>query len=120
LESVSNNYFRICVAFLLVAATLPLNAQKVFDCSIDLKERLQNQKMLGHLTAVSDSSVTIRISNGENIIMWKDIRRIRFRKHNGFSRTALPIILGESAAIEAAFQIRNASMHPHHLSQLAG
>jgi hypothetical protein len=107
-----NKYLRIIVSFLFVCATLSLHAQKRFDCTVYLKEGMQSQKLVGQLSAVGDSAFIVRNANGENAISWKDVFRIRFRKHNGFSRTALPIILAESAAITAAFAINQSTFIP--------
>lgn len=112
MESITNKYIRIIIAFLFVCATNSLHAQKRFDCTVYLKEGMQSQKIVGQLSAISDSGVIVRNSNGENSISWKDLYRIRFRKHNGFSRTALPLILGESAAIAGAFEINKSTFIP--------
>ena len=103
---------RLIIACLFICASWNLQAQKRFDCTIYLKEWMQSQKIVGQLTSVSDSGVIVRNSNGDNSISWKDFYRIRFRKHNGFSRTALPLILAESAAITGAFEINKSTFIP--------
>lgn len=112
LASITNKYISILIALLFACATNSLHAQKRFDCTVYLKDTMQPRKMVGQLLAISDSGVIVRNANGENSISWKDLHRIRFRKHHGFSRTALPIILGESAAIAAALEIRSATFIP--------
>lgn len=97
---------------MFVCATNPLHAQKTFDCTVYLKEGMQPRKMVGQLSAINDSGLIVRNSNGENSLSWKDVHRIRFRKHHGFSRTALPLILASSAAITEAFEIRKSTFIP--------
>ena len=112
MASITNKYISIIIAFFFVCATNSLRAQKRFDCTVFLKEGMQSQKIIGQLSGISDSGVIVRNSNGENSISWKDLFFIRFRKHNGFYRTALPLILAESAAITGAFEINKSNFIP--------
>ena len=112
MASITNKYISIIIAFLFVCAANSLHAQKRFDCTVYLKEGMESHKIVGQLSAISDSGVIVRNSNGENSLSWKDVYRVRFRKHNGFSRTALPLIVASSAAITGAFEIRKSTFIP--------
>jgi hypothetical protein len=88
------------VAFVLIANSLI--AQKRYDCVIILNpfNGEEPERFLGSLKIVNDSSVTL-LSNKNTIeLKWDDIKTIKFRNHNGFSRTVLPLsILTAATAI---------------------
>ncbi|MES2002891.1 MAG: hypothetical protein V4450_00115 [Bacteroidota bacterium] len=105
MEPITTKYISIILTFLFVFATNSLQAQKRYDCTVYVKEGTQSLKIVGQLSAISDSGVIIRTSDVENSVSWKDLHLIRFKKHNGFSRTALPLIIAGSAAITGAVEI---------------
>lgn len=113
MESIINKYISILFFFLFVFVTNSLQAQKRYDCSVYFKEGILSRKIDGQLLAINDSAVIIQNSVGENSVSWKDLYLIRFRKHNGFSRTALPLIIAGAAAITGEFEItKSKSLFP--------
>ncbi len=104
MESITKKYISIILSFLFVFATNSIEAQKRYDCSVYLKEGMQSRKITGQLSAINDSAVIIRASDADISVSWKDLYLIRFRKHNGFSKTALPLIFAGSAVITGAVE----------------
>lgn len=48
-----------------------------------------------------DSSLTVFAKKHEMVFDWKEIKVIKFRKHNGFMRTVVPIALLTGATVTA-------------------
>ena len=78
---------------LLVIGFMIVNAQKKYDCIVFTKttDSSLTTRNFGILSFVSDSSITMNLDSRDTSLFWKNIKSIRFRKHNGFSRTVLPV-----------------------------
>ncbi len=74
----------LLAVFLLIAAVAI--AQKRYDCVVI---PLKGKRTVGLLKAISDSTLLV----GEKLFNWKEVRVVRFRKHNGFFRTVVPIFV---------------------------
>ncbi len=104
---------RLLAAYFLILISCNIHAQKKYDCSVYLKvNETQTIKLDGYLHKVNDLSVVIGQNNLDTIVSWKDLVSIKFRKHNGFTRTVLPIILAASASATVGFAIRRSSAIP--------
>lgn len=94
----------LTAAFIFISSILL--AQKKYDCVVISKNYYgeDSTRFVGSLKFVSDSSIVI--FSKEQIIEfnWKQLKAVNFRKHDGFTRTALPIavssgVLGASIVI---------------------
>jgi hypothetical protein len=75
-------------------------AQKKYDCIVFLKDkdRAKNTRIVGRMTAIEDSSFTLLTKKEELTFNWNNVSVVKFRMHNGYMRSVLPIIFGTSAA----------------------
>ena len=72
-----------------------LLAQKKYDCLVITKNMNgeDSTKFLGRLKVASDSTLTLLVKKHDTIFNWNEIRVVKFRVHNGFMRTVVPISL---------------------------
>ena len=85
---------------LLAIGFIIVNAQKNYDCIVATKtvESSSTTRIFGILSKVGDSSITINLKNKDTSLFWNNIKSIRFRKHNGFPRTVLPVSIISASA----------------------
>jgi len=81
-----------------------LHAQKNYDCVVytkNIENNLNKHRFVGQLTWIKDSSIGILISQKDTLFNWDELQTVKFRKHNGYIRTAIPAFLITSAAVAA-------------------
>jgi hypothetical protein len=80
-------------AFLFVS--IFLFAQKKYDCVVITKNLNgeSSTKFSGRLKSVNDSSLVLLVKKHETVFNWNEIGVVKFRVHNGFMRTVVPISL---------------------------
>lgn len=78
-------------AFIFISVFLL--AQKKYDCLVITKNLNgeDSTRFLGRLKVASDSTLTLLVKKQETILNWNEIRVVKFRVHNGFMRTFVPI-----------------------------
>lgn len=74
-------------------------SQKKYDCIVITKyegdniDSLKTHRFLGYLKSIDDSVVYLSTKREDSLFNWHDIKVVKFRKHNGFMRTVLPLAL---------------------------
>ncbi len=86
---------------LLVIGFMVVNAQKRYDCIVVTKKADSSStiRIFGTLSNVGDSSITMHLKNRDTSFFWNNLKSIRFRKHNGFSRTVLPVSIFSASVL---------------------
>ncbi len=70
-----------------------LNAQKKYDCIVLTKNHgdMLEHRFVSTLFSFRDSSIYLITTEKDTALNWQEIEAIKFRKHNGFSKTVLPV-----------------------------
>ncbi len=102
------------IFFILISSILL--AQKKYDCIVILRheEGEEIARIRGKLEIVNDSSLTLLVKDKIKVIDWDLIQTVRFRKHNGFMRTAFSTVVGISLAEVIVSTISNNSTNGQH------
>jgi hypothetical protein len=72
-------------------------SQKRYDCIVitryegDNPDSLKTHRFVGYLKGMDDSTVYLIAKQNDKVFNWQDIEAVKFRKHNGFMRTVLPL-----------------------------
>ena len=84
-------------AFIFISSFL--FSQKKYDCIIyarnpTLSDSIpRKERLVGFLSSITDSIIVLSYYGKEISYNWKDVSSVKFRTHNGFCRTVLPISL---------------------------